>query len=279
MLKELNVIAPTLFHDDDRIIAYLKGQMPEGEAEKFLKELESNAELREEAVAIARLVKGLKEVGREKDRGVIDAFLASDKFDVENVVRETLGVPVQLEYQDYALPEIQSESSPVGVEEENVEEEKQVSAMSRRKRSYGKWLSVAASLVFIVWVGVEYGMYRTTTGLGEQYGSEFTSSSVVRGTDAQSEASRKLAKLFGNVKHNKNIGETIHELSLCWELSTMETYNDYTDCSAEIGWNLAIACLKDNDKDGARKVLQRLVKTTEDGSAINRKARELLGKL
>ena len=35
-------------------------------------------------------------------------------------------------------------------------------------------------------------------------------------------------------------------------LSTMETYNDYTDFSSEIGWNLAIAYLKDNNKKDAK---------------------------
>ena len=59
----------------------------------------------------------------------------------------------------------------------------------------------------------------------------------------------------------------------------METYNDYTDYSAEIGWNLAIAHLKDNDKKNARKVLEKLLETSEEGSAVNHKAKELLDKL
>ena len=59
----------------------------------------------------------------------------------------------------------------------------------------------------------------------------------------------------------------------------METYNDYTDYSAEIGWNLAIAYLKDNDMKGAKKVLEKLIAITEQGSAINNESKKLLNKL
>ena len=59
----------------------------------------------------------------------------------------------------------------------------------------------------------------------------------------------------------------------------METYNDYTDYSAEIGWNLAIANLKDNNKKEAKKVLEKLVDTSEAGSAVNQKAKELLSEI
>jgi hypothetical protein len=59
----------------------------------------------------------------------------------------------------------------------------------------------------------------------------------------------------------------------------METYNDYTDYSSEIGWNLAIAYLKDNNKKDAKIVLEKLIGITEKGSAVNGKAKELLEKL
>jgi thioredoxin-like negative regulator of GroEL len=59
----------------------------------------------------------------------------------------------------------------------------------------------------------------------------------------------------------------------------METYNDYTDYSSEIGWNLAIAYLKDNNKKDASVVLEKLVAQAESGNAIHAKAIELLEKL
>jgi predicted Zn-dependent protease len=126
---------------------------------------------------------------------------------------------------------------------------------------------------------VEYSMYRRTTSLGEQYGNQFESSMIVRGAEGQSEAAKKLENLFADVKKNENIDDAIHELSLYWELSQMETYNDYTDYSSEIGWNLAIAYLKDNNKKEAKKVLEKLIATSEEGSAIYNTSTQLLEKL
>ncbi len=282
MLRELHVTASMLYADEDRIIAYLKGQMPEEEGQKFLKELKEDADLREKAVIIARLVKGLKQVGRQKDRDIMGALLASDEQEVEHTVMEALGLCMQLEHHDYTLQTEEPSAAEHATEEERVTAAaapKWEAVTPKRRKPIGRWLAAAASLALIVWIGVEYHMYRTTTGLGQQYGNAFTSGVIARGAGDQTQVSRKLARLFADVKEGKNIGDAIHELAICWELSTMETYNDYTDYSAEIGWNLAIAHLKDNDRSGARKVLERLVKTSGDGSAINRKAKELLSKM
>ncbi len=273
MLKELNAKATMLYGEDDRIVAYLTGQMSDEEGKLFLKELEDNADMKEKAIIIARLVKGLKEVGREKDRDILDVLLASDKLDVENALMESLRIRAHTESHDCQFATCQSSLTSIA----KVEGDKL--AIPKRKQPVNKWLAIAASLVIIIWFGVEFSMYNTTTSLAEQYGNEFTSSVVTRGAVSQSGASRKLEKLFCDVKKNNNIDNAIHELTLCWELSTMETYNDYTDYSAEIGWNLAIAHLKDNDKSDARKVLKRLVETSESGTAINQKAKELLRKL
>ncbi len=295
MIKDINIKDQIPYGEYDRIVVYLKGKMSQEEEEKFLKDLEENAKLKENAIIIARLVKGLKEVGREKDRKILDALLASNVEDIENVSRVTLGYG-PLEYANYELSGArpsQTEDEEEAIKEEDVATPKSArpvkglhSAASRnstvketRGKSVKKWLAVAASLVLVVWFGVEYGMYRTTTGLGEQYDDIFTSGTVVRGAETQPETSKKLEKLFTDVKGNKNIDAAIHDLTLCWELSTMDTYNDYTDYSAEIGWYLAIAHLKDNDRKEARKVLEKLVKTSENGSAINRKAKEVLEKL
>jgi hypothetical protein len=81
------------------------------------------------------------------------------------------------------------------------------------------------------------------------------------------------------VKDNVNLDGAIHELSLCWELSTMETYNDYTDYSAEIGWNLAIAYLKDNNKKDALAVLAKMATLYEADNVMGKQVRELQQKI
>jgi hypothetical protein len=59
----------------------------------------------------------------------------------------------------------------------------------------------------------------------------------------------------------------------------METYNDYSEFAPEIGWALATGYLKDNNKDDAKEVLDKMAKLYEEDDAMGKKVRELLEKL
>ena len=249
MIKDINDTDPQLLKEDERIALYLKGKMSAEEEEKFLKELEEYPKLKEKAIITARLVKGLKEVGSERDRDIQQAILASSEQDMK------------------AACEFAKQG--------------QSKAAVASMKPAAKWLSIAASLICIVWLGLSYYSYRNTTALGNQYDTEFSTGMITRGQegDSESKVDEKLQKLFTNVTENKDLDEAIHDLSIYWELSTMDTYNDFTDYSAEIGWKLAIAHLKNNDKKGAKAVLEKLISTSEEGSAVNEKAKELVEKL
>lgn len=146
-----------------------------------------------------------------------EAFLASNEQDVEAVARQVI----------------------------------RKGAKIKSIRRVSTWMTVAASVICIVWLGIAYNDYKNTTSLGEEYGRAdiFGSDdfSIARGADTSSEILMKLEKLFTSVRNGDDLENTIHDLSLCWELSTMETFNEYTNYSADIGWNLAIAYLKDNN--------------------------------
>lgn len=245
MEKELDRIDPILLKQDDRITLYLKGKMTPQEEQAFLQELNNNPELKARAVALARLVKGMKEVGKTQDENVIGAILAADENDMKSVARNATTRKAKV------VP----------------------------MRTMAKWLSMAASILLVVWLGIGYHDYRTTTGLGEEYGTQFTTSQLTRGAGEPSEVDTRLAQLFDNVANKKDLDNTLHELSLCWELSTQETYNDYTDYAPEIGWNLTIGYLKDNNRKQAKAILEKLIDITHEGSAIGDKARELLNQI
>ena len=241
MEVDINKIDNRLLEEDDRIASYLKGRMSGEETQAFLRELEEKPDLKERAIIMARLVKGLKEVGTAQDKETIGAILASDKQSVEKATKNAF--------------QKATEAQPAATK-----------VVSMRKPA--AWLSIAASLIFIVWLGIGYNDYRNTIGLGDEYGkSSFTAEMVSRGSATSSDVENKLERLFKNVQGNTDLAGTIHELSLCWELSTMESYNDYTDHSAEIGWNLAIAYLKDNDKKEALAVLTKMA--TLPGASID----------
>ena len=72
---------------------------------------------------------------------------------------------------------------------------------------------------------------------------------------------------------------TIEELSRMWNESRSETYNDYTEYMPELGWMLANAYLRDNEKGMAIEVLDDLITECPDDTAIGEKARELKQKV
>ena len=253
MEVDINKIENRLLEEDDSIASYLKGQMSGEEEQSFLQELAEKPDLKERAIIMARLIKGLKEVGTAQDKETIGAILASNKQGVENATKNA-------------------------IQKANVTHPTTTKFVSMRKPA--AWLSIAASLVFIMWLGIGYSDYRYITGLGEKYGnSSFTTEMVSRGSTTSSDTEKKLEILFKNVQDNTDLGETIHELSLCWELSTMESYNDYTDYSTEIGWNLAIAYLKDNNKKEALAILAKMATIYDADNVMGKQVRELQQKI
>ena len=245
MAKELDNINPSLLEEDDRIVLYLKGKMSSQEEQAFMQELENNPELKARAIAMARLAKGMKETGRSQDNDVINAMLTTDEGEIRRVTTN--------------ITKSKAKVIPM--------------------RSMAKWISMAASILLVVWLGIGYNDYIKTTGLGEEYGTQFSTSQLTRGAEEATEVDARLAQLFENVANKNDLDNTLHELSLCWELSTQETYNDYTDYASEIGWNLAIGYLKDNNRKDAKVTLERLVKVAPEGTAIGDKANELLKRM
>ena len=79
MEVDINKIENRLLEEDDSIASYLKGQMSGEEEQSFLQELAEKPDLKERAIIMARLIKGLKEVGTAQDKETIGAILASNK--------------------------------------------------------------------------------------------------------------------------------------------------------------------------------------------------------
>lgn len=257
MTTDNNHIDENMLLDDERIANYLKGKMTAEEEQAFLADLQADPELKAQAVAMARMVKGMKEVGTANDEELKGEFLAADADEVGVVAKDAvstnkrIGLPI-------AANRSVAASKPNGF-----------------LRPWS-WLMAAASVTLLIWAGIGYNDYRTTTGLGNQYATVFTSSQLTRSGEAPTQVETKLTKLFDNVVNGKDIEATVHDLSLCWELSTQETYNDYTDYELKIGWNLAICHLKNNDRKQAKAVLEKLTTIAPAGTTIGEQARELL---
>lgn len=245
MTTDINNIDEKRLQEDARIDAYLRGQMSEEKEQAFIQELKENPQLKERAIAIARLTKGLKQVGTARDKETTEALRNASEKEIKQIIDKTVDKP-------------------------------KAKVVTLRKVSY--ILSLAASLVFIFWIGIEYYDYRMTTALAAEYENAFETSLLARGAEI-TEVEQHLDSLFSNVKTKTDLKHTLAELQQCWELSTSDTYNDYTAYAAEIGWNLAIGYLKNNDKTKAKTVLTKLQEMNHEGTAVGDKVRELNRKL
>lgn len=241
-----NNIDETLLLEDEKIVRYLKGKMTAEEEQEFMLELESNEELKSKAIATARLVKGMKEAGSARDEEIAEEMLAHEPNEITSIAKRVV-------------------------------RKKKTKIITFSKAA--TWLSAAASVALLVWGGFTYNDYRQTTGLGNEYSTVFSSSRLIRGGDENAKTENKLAKLFDNVVTKTDLNNTLSELEEYWDLATQETYNDYTDYAAEIGWNLAVGHLRNNDKKKAIDVLIKLIDISPEGTAIGDKARELLKKV
>lgn len=235
----------------ERIVSYLRGEMSHEEELKFMNELQANPELREDAISLARLSKGMKDVGEANDKSLKEAFLSVDEEVVGDIAKRV-------------------------IEKSQSKDMTKTKVISFRKR-YVSILSLAASVLFIVYFGLQYNDYRHTTLLGEQFATEYESS-IMRG-DKPSEAEKEIEVLVGNVYYNKELSYTVKRLAVLWEVSTLDTYNDYTDYASNIGWALATGYLKDNNKDDASTVLAKMGKIYDVDTAVGKRVRELQSKI
>jgi hypothetical protein len=228
-----NIIQEKDLVNDERISRFMQGLMEADEEDAFQIELKNNEELRNQAIAQARLVKGMKQVDEE----LKEMFQRTDEQTIRNIANR----------------------------------------VTARKNRSTRWLAIAASVVFIVFVGFKSYDYYDTTNLGKKYANAFPTSSIVRGelnTDVESE----LKALFDNVAQNRDLDNTTSRLKTLWELSKQESYNDYTDYSPYIGWNLAIGYLENYEKAKAKEILKEMKQVYPEGTALGDKIREVLNR-
>lgn len=234
MAKIETIIQEKDLLNDDRISRYMQGMMEPEEEMSFIEELKNNEELRDQAIAQARLVKGMKQVDEE----LKDAFRQADEQTIKRIA-------------------------------------KKASESSLNRKSSTRWLAIAASMVFIVFVGFKSYDYYDTTSLGREYANAFPVSSIIRG-EANADVETELSTLFINVAEGTDLDTTTSRLATLWELSKQDTYNDYTDYAPYIGWNLAVGYLRNYEKAMARNVLSEMEKMYDNETIIGQKVRELI---
>ena len=147
--------------------------------------------------------------------------------------------------------------------------------VSRNGKRPIRWLAIAASIVFVVFVGFKSYDYYDTTSLGKEYANTFPVSTIIRG-ETNEDVDAELTTLFNNVAEGNDLDNTTSRLETLWELSKQDTYNDYTDYAPYIGWNLAIGYLENYEKTRAKSVLKEMKQIYPEGTVIGNKIASLL---
>ena len=197
----------------------------------------------------------------------------------EAIFEEDLAHDDTLRRQAEAMARIVKGMEAVGVEQDRMMIDKMKAANGKRLAPVW-WMSIAASLVIIFTVGYHFYDRSQTIGLGQQYAYVFSTETetLIRGEEDE-DVANKLNELFDNAANGKDLDNTIKQLDELWALSKCDTYNGYTTYEPFIGWNLAIAHLRNNDKKEARSVLKQMQQDYPEGTAMGDKVAELLKEL
>lgn len=146
------------------------------------------------------------------------------------------------------------------------------------KKQSIRWLAIAASIVFVAFVGFKSYDYYNTTNLGKEYADTFPVSTIIRGeTDNDVEA--ELMTLFNKVSNGEDLDEATSRLAVLWEQAKQDTYNDYTDYAPYIGWYLALGYLESYEKGKARHILEEMKERYNSDTIIGEKIRVIINKL
>ena len=197
----------------------------------------------------------------------------------EALFEEDLAKDDTLRRQAEAMARIVKGMETVGKEHDKEYIQKMKEA-TRKRLTPVWWMSIAAGLVILLTVGYHFYDRSQTIGLGQQYAYVFSTEteSLIRG-EKDEDVANKLNVLFDNAANGKDLDNTIKQLDELWALSKSDTYNGYTTYEPFIGWNLAIAHLRNNDKKEANKILEEMMSEYSEGTAFGDKIIELKEKL
>ena len=130
-----------------------------------------------------------------------------------------------------------------------------------RVRSVLAWVCSIAAVIAIFFGYSKDKRYNELSGIVSPYYSEYSMSEYSRG-DVDSAIVAHLYTLFNNIKEQRNVTNIIEELEPIYaSLDKSFTYNAYAN---DIAWNLALAYIKDDQKDKAIPILEKLEKDNPD---------------
>ena len=226
---------------DAKVDKFLRHQMTAEEEQAFKQEIALNPEKKARARITALMIKTMQPEGLKHDQNIINDIRGLNEVQF----RKTLGL---------------------------------------KPRVFNLWsriikYSVAACVAGVIsLVGYRYYEYNQTVSLGNSqylaYVSDISEMSSVRGTTDVA-IYKELNRLFANVKEGKDLKDTIEELEILYDNSFVESsvYKEFLD---DISWNLAIAYLKNGEREKPIPILEDMVKRNIDYPDVSQPVQKLI---
>lgn len=238
-------------NQDDIINRFMSGEMSEDEKSDFLTRLETDDKLRQRAQLVGLIAREIHNVN--SDDIIVDALSKTDKDEFRN-----------------KLQRIKEEKRESKVSACSVDDGLCINKDENKNRNM-RWriLSIAASILIVLGVFTVYQNFNRAdyTSLGARQVVVTTFRSA-----GDSLIISNLSDLSQRIIAGDNIDEAISQLSDYYWKDHNEDLKPFHD---DIGWNLAVAYLKVNDKDNAILVLNNMIKESKSQEHIE-KAKELL---
>lgn len=215
---------------DERIEAFLRGEMSAEEETAFKQEIRQNPELRSRAKAMTSLIKVLHDQNSAKEA---------------NVIRE---------------------NAPQG--HFHIVADKEIPLTPKPRVRPILWWACSVAAVFALFFGIyKDHRYRTLDATVSPYYTKYDIRDITRG-DVDTATIAHLYGLFTQIQENTNVSTIIKELEPIY--NSLDDDFTYSPWANDIAWNLALAYVKDDQIDKAISILQKLKEDNPDTPIYNK---------
>lgn len=243
---------------DARVEKFLRKQMTEAEEQQFKDELAADPVKKSRARAMALMASQMRDIRRKQEAAAIQQMSDMGKTEFRKI----------LEMQNALVMH---------------------SALIRR-------ISVAACMIGVLTIGgIQYNAYNRTTALGDTYYHLISSDISSQRGDLDAQSVANLTSLFSMVEKGENLDQAIATLSKLYEESNVGRgfpsrqsknnsefrilHSALTQYRQTIAWNLALAHLKDGNRNAAKEVLTTIIAENAPDKAIAQSASKLLSEI
>lgn len=142
-----------------------------------------------------------------------------------------------------------------------------------------RWVGAIAAMFILFFGSVRFYQITQMDNLFGEYYKPYKVNVVGEPRGNTDEATKKeLAALFNQVGTEKDVASTIQKLQTIFESINSESGYEYSLYADDIAWYLALAYLKDHQKDKAIELLKVIVKNDSE-SEFGKKAQIMLDEL